>query len=169
MNPRLLVLLVVLGVLVAAVVYTVRSPGPFESAEAGNESSLPVPGLDQHVDLPDGVVPDTSPVFECVIDLQHEGNHDVAYINVCETHGWWVNGVYVEFWHRKPDEDTGAWRRDTLKGLHRLSAPVKFNETFRDRLVLAGHEFMNIHDFGTSENWECRVTQYDHVLAPPAE
>jgi hypothetical protein len=166
-NPRLLVLLVVLAVLIVALVCIVRSSSPTESAEAGNESALPVPGLDQTVDLPDGIVPDGSPEFECMIDLQHEGNHDVAYINVCETHGWWVNGVYVEFWHRKPDEDTGQWRRDTLKGLHRLSAPVNFNETFRDRVVLASHEFVNIRDFGTSENWECQVTQWDRVLAPP--
>jgi hypothetical protein len=167
MNPRLLVLLVVLAVLVVALVYTVRSSSPTESTEAGNESTLPVPGLDQHVDLPDGVVPDRSPEFECMIDLQREGNHDVAYINVCETHGWWVNGVYVAFWHRKLDKATSEWRRDTLKSLHLLSAPVNFNETFRDRVVLAGHEFSNIHDFGTSENWECQVTQWDHVLAPP--
>jgi hypothetical protein len=167
MNPRLLVLLVVLVALVAALVYTVRSPHTTESAEPGNESNLPVPGLNQQVDLPEGVVPDTSPEFECSIDLQREGNHDVAYINVCETHGWWVNGVYVEFWHRKLDEDTGQWRRDTLKELHLLSGPVNFKETFRDRVVVASHEFSNIHDFGTSENWECQVTQWDHVLAPP--
>jgi hypothetical protein len=167
MNPRLLVLLVVLVILVVGLVYTIHSSTSPESAEADNESSLPVPGLNQHVDLPEGTEPDRSPEFECSIDLQKEGNHDVAYINVTESHGWWVNGVYVEFWHRKQDEDTGQWRRDTMKGLHRLSSPVNFKETFRDRVVLASHEFSNIHDFGTSENWECQVTQWDHVLAPP--
>lgn len=170
MNPRLIVLIVILLV-VGLVAYRAATSRP-DSDEDSENASLTVPVQPPDSDAaptPQGREPDVEPAFECSIEVGMEGsrgNQEVAHITVREIHGWYVEGIYVEFWHRARDPDTGEWAPDGKIRLHLLQQVVPFNQVVTDRIVLVPHADHPNIPLGTSEDWECRVDRWAKVLAP---
>jgi hypothetical protein len=124
----------------------------------------------------DGVAlePGETPVFEVeVAVVPREKNpsvHDLEF-TVTEKHGWYVENIYVDLFHRVVNEDSGEWERDDSK----VDVPYKgflinevlpFNGIARGRTQpLLGVEW-NLNSIGTSDEWEAVVFHHGLVVKP---
>jgi hypothetical protein len=161
MNARILILIVLMLGAAAFIGYRVMNTprqAPVDDGLIQNQDQ-------QAYTIPDGVPPEGDPEFECSIEITREGNQNIMYMSVREIHGWWAENLYVNFWHRSQDPDTGEWERDTRVISHLLRQPVPFNDTYTDRVVIVDTDHEGV-EVGTSENWECEVERWDRALAP---
>lgn len=155
--------------IVAVVILAAAGAGVFLFQQKANEPA-PVVKVDQSDNLSkpgvEGVEPDVPPEFDVAVELRRVGVRDALYFTITERHGWYADHLYVEFWHRKKDEN-GEWQRvgDSLTYLCRKY--LDFGATLVDDTTPQFHEFPELdEDMGTSENWRARISNYSKVLAP---
>lgn len=113
----------------------------------------------------EGVEPDGSPEFNVVHELRMVGQRNVMFFTVTESHGWYADHIYVQFWYEEEDENGERHRvGDPVTIL--MKGYIKFGQTLEDNTTLLDYEFPELDGFGTTENWQARVTQHGQVLAP---
>jgi len=112
-----------------------------------------------------GVVPEIPPEFDVVVRMVPRGEQTRLEFTVTERHGWYVDNVYIEFWHVEKDEH-GKWQQvgDSVRWLCR--GYLDFNSVLTDSTVLTAQEWPDLDDYGETENWRARVVQYSNVYAP---
>lgn len=105
--------------------------------------------------------------------VARKGNEKISdlEITVTEVHGWYVEGIYVDLFHRTYNEDTGQWERDDSKvDVHYpgilVNQPLLYNSSITEQTQpLLGIEW-NLDSIGTSDEWEAVVLHHGLVLKP---
>lgn len=145
--------------------YVVWTAKPSADAENGNPAEPP-PNL-VLCENPDvvGVRPDGAPKFHVDHELRMVGDRTVMFITITEAHGWYADYIYVRL--RYEEEDENGKRRMVGNAItHLMRGYIDFGKTLEDDTTLLKHEFGELEGFGTTENWNVKVAQWDKVLAP---
>jgi hypothetical protein len=112
-----------------------------------------------------GVTPDGPPVFNVDVELRMKGDQPNLHFTVTEQHGWAADHVELRFWHQVRDEN-GEWKQVGKAVPHLCRTYLDLNGVLSDWTTPLELEFPDVEDWGTSENWEGRVTQWNGLLAP---
>jgi hypothetical protein len=167
MKPVLIVVLVIVAGV--AVYFTVtqasKPPAAPETKVATGNGVGPQPYIDP--DLRNkGIPAPGEPKWHVKVELEKVKGRNVFHFTVSEEHGWAANGVYVELRHEGLPEKP-------LKGtnpVHQIEilckSPLRFHEELKYTATVMSHEFPELDDFGTSENWKATVTLFSDLTAP---
>ncbi len=111
------------------------------------------------LDPPEGEIPSESAEFEIWHEVRQEGNHHRLYIFLEETHGWWVDWIYISFWYQDVDEATGELTE--YKRTHEvIPKPIDFGETLEHSFVIYETDLPMGKPKGTTENWDVEVLRW---------
>ncbi len=166
MNAKVVIIIVCL--LAAAAIFAYKS-----TVDSGSGTDDKVQRTDPEEDLhkpPAGRMPDADPAFECSVEVGMEDDKEIAWLTVRETHGWWVDGVTIAFWHKDmfPDLPEGE-RPPGRSGEHLFNLPIQFNETHTERIVMVSHNDHPGIEMGTTEDWRCLIVRWGEVIAPAGD
>lgn len=119
-------------------------------------------------DLPSkGIPAPGEPKWNVKVELDKSKGRNNFHFTITEEHGWAANGVYVELRHKELKTKTGRGMipNRSLKVLCD-SGYLTFNSKLHHKTTVGSHEFMELDDFGTSENWYATVSHYSDLTAP---
>ena len=164
------VLIVVLVIVAAGAVYFAATQAskemPRPEVEVQKESTVVnLPYFDP--DLPKkGVPAPGEPKWHAKVELDRSKGRNLFSFTVTEEHGWAANGVYVELRHKGLETMTGRGMdpNRTIKILC-STALLQFDAELHHSVTVQSHEFPELKDFGTSENWEATVCNYSDLTA----
>jgi len=178
-------IIIVLGLIVVGfVVYFVfvRDKGPqmttefsaiAEKAKVSDTSAAEGDTAPWEQDIPAGtklVEKDAAPPkLNVVAARRDEGAHSLLEFEISEEHGYMVDGILLEFWYRKKNEETGEWVKDSKRVGFFIKQRLGFNETIVDSTPLLDIEFEHLGiDLAatTTENWQARVVNYTRAMVP---
>ncbi|MCH7720345.1 MAG: hypothetical protein IH988_05070 [Planctomycetes bacterium] len=111
------------------------------------------------LDPPEGEMPSESAEFEIWHEVRREGNHHRLYIFLKETHGWWVDWIYINFWYQEVDESTGELT-EYKKTLEFIPKPIDFGETLEHSFVIYETDLPMGMPKGTTANWDVEVLRW---------
>ena len=165
------ILIVVLVIVAAGAIYfavtqaSKEVEGPEVEVQTGSTvANLPYIDLD----LPKkGVPAPGEPEWHVKVVLDRSKGRNLFSFTVTEEHNWAANGVYVELRHKGLETMTGRGMipNRTIKILC-STAPLRFDAELHHAVTVQSHEFPELKDFGTSENWEATVCNYNDLTAP---
>ncbi len=117
-----------------------------------------------------GVPAPGDPKFNVVVELERSKGRYTFHFTVTEEHGWAANAVFVELRHHglkvKPIRKGDPLIPDRRIKILCDDAPLQFNSELHHAVTVADHEFLELEDFGTSENWSAEVCIYSDLTAP---
>ena len=113
----------------------------------------------------EGVVPDTDPDLHVDVHVEREGEKAKIFFTVSESHGWYVDHLYIDFWYVEKD-DSGEMKQIGRRLKYMCHNYLPFGETITEYTTPQSHEFPEIDDFGTTENWQAAAAEWGKVLAP---
>ncbi|MEE9295211.1 MAG: hypothetical protein V3W34_09670 [Phycisphaerae bacterium] len=116
----------------------------------------------------EGVEPDAPPDIHVDVDVERQGEKAKIIFTVSETHGWYVDHIFIDFWYVEKDEN-GELKQIGRPLRFLLHQYLPFGGTITDYTTPQSHEFPEIDDFGTTENWQARAVSWGKVLAPEPE
>jgi hypothetical protein len=179
-----LAIMVVLAVVIVTHLLRERADDPSGDRGAADAGAQPVGGeqpppepppisLPPYIDdqlAAKGVPAPGEPEFTVEIKLERAAARNIFHITVTEKHGWAANGVYVDLGHRGLQTREGKGMVADRR-LHILcaSGPLRFGQPLQHSITVASHEFPELEDFGTSENWYGVVSGYSELTAPSPE
>ncbi len=152
----------------------------FAVSQASKEVEPPdvdVPTKSTVVDLPYndpnlpkmGVPAPGEPKFNVKVELEQSKGRNTFHFTVTEEHGWAANAVYVELRHHglkvKPIRKGDPLIPDRRITILCDKSPLRFDSVLHHTATVADHEFLELEDFGTSENWSAEVTVYNDLTA----
>jgi hypothetical protein len=163
-----LMILVILAAAGGAAWFAVSQKGASEPKVQGGDTTQGVAYINPNLKN-EGVPPTGEPEWDVQVQLNRVGagqQHRFTF-KVTEKHGWAANGIYIAFWHRTKDPNTGEWVKDSRETSVLLSNDyLHFNKPLEFSTTVAKHELIELKDFGTTENWEAKVTNFSDLTAP---
>lgn len=169
MNPRLLILIALAGVL--ALYLATRTSAPAVEAEVFEpvdedqdlayirETQLTL--WERH--LP-GVEPSEPPEFDIQVEVDPSGRKNRLYYYISEAHGYYVESLNVEFWYMPAPDTTPD--ESPLRVPKVINDYIKANETYKGCLEVVPAELADLGgDMGMDENWTGRLIDYGRARA----
>ncbi|MFH0982562.1 MAG: hypothetical protein V2A79_13640 [Planctomycetota bacterium] len=167
----IVVLVIVAGTLVYFAATQMAKPvqGPdVKTPTASTVENLPY--VDR--DLSKKGVPATGePNFDVQVGLEKNKGRNTFHFTIIEAHGWAANGIYVELRHEGLPENLEGRGKMPDRRVEILcdKSPLRFDTPLKHSATVMSHEFPELTDWGTSENWKARVSIHSDLTAkaPP--
>ena len=169
MRPTLIILLVLACGLLLYRVYFYQSAQPttLDPAEEAIESGEVPNAPEYELPPPPGQPPSEPAVIEISHEVRQRGAQHRLHIFLTETHGWWVDRIYVVFWYQEKDAATGELKKYQER-YEFIPRAIDFGATLEHSFVIYETDFPAGKPKGTTENWGVRVDSWDagRVRAP---
>lgn len=164
MNKLLLIVLLV--ILAALVVFLlVRKDVDTRPDLPGQREAAPPP----FADYDEGEATDEPGDFHVDVEARMDGPAAKLEFTVTESHGWGARGVYISFWHRIQNEETGEWEPDPDfdRVTFLCKKPLKIGEPLVYETTLTSVELGQLGgELPDSEMWEAEIDQSMDVRKP---
>ena len=169
------VLVVVLVIVAGGAVYYAVSqaskppPAPTVETESGpKQPSLAYADPDL---AKKGVPAPGEPKWNVELELTQSKGRSTFHFTVTEENGWAANGIYLKLKHHGLEIDHIVKDADPNRALYLLcdKEPLRFNTPLHHTVTVSALDFPEVHDYGTTENWQATVASYSDLTAPKPE
>ena len=160
MSIRLIILLLAAGGLAVGFAMKVSSPQEvIEEPEVFEPDPCQTPLANRTLV---GKEPETEPVFDVQVEVDHSTNKNRLVFNVSELHGYYVESIRILYWYRTRPDMTPE--ESPLRLEHYMDKYISSNEVLRECIELVPAEMRHIDgDIGEAENGAAEVTDYNRA------
>ena len=159
-------LIVLLVILAALVVFLLVRKDVDTRPDLPGERGTTTPSFAAEIG---GVPTDEPGDFHVDVEARTAGARAMLEFTVTESHGWGARGVYISFWHRIKNEETGEWEPDPDfdRVTFLCKEPVRIGEPLVYETTLTSVEMGQLRgELGDSEEWAAEIDQTMEVRKP---